>query len=367
MEDLRTAIKLTHKNIYRVFVPIHKDHQQFLTFQIESDLYQFTCLPFGQRSASFCFTKLLKPVVSHLRSLGISVVNYLDDFIIFGESYIACLFPEYTYSHEAVLGFMIDSVRLKIELPIDKKTRIVTTASHFLTRSQCKIRELAQFIGVLVAACPGVKYGFFYCKSLEREKFLALRKNNGNYNATMELSEHAKADILWWKKHIAPAIGKPYPGRSEVIRKAFLSRNVPDSAIATIMSSVSPATLRQYDSTYKLWWHYCSTENISLFKPTIEKVVSFLQHLANTTNYKYGTFNSHISALSLICSTDLVSSPVLKRFKKGISRLRPSRPKYSLTWDPLPVLNYIERLPSPLTLQTLSQKLTLLALEKIIL
>nr|CAI5860450.1 unnamed protein product [Callosobruchus analis] len=47
-------------------------------------------------------------------------------------------------------------------------------------------------------------------------------------------------------------------------------------------------------------------------------------------------------------------------FKKSISRLRWSRPGYTATWDPTPLLTYIENLPSPLSLKTLSYKLTTL-------
>nr|CAH7761122.1 unnamed protein product [Callosobruchus chinensis] len=40
--------------------------------------------------------------------------------------------------------------------------------------------------------------------------------------------------------------------------------------------------------------------------------------------------------------------------------LRPSRPRYTATWDPTPLLNCIENLPLPLSLKTLSYKLTTL-------
>lgn len=82
--------------------------------------------------------------------------------------------------------------------------------------------------------------------------------------------------------------------------------------------------------------------------------------MANKSSIKYGTFNSHTSALSLICSVNLGSNPIIKRFKKGLSRLRPSRPRYNHTWDPMPLLQHIEKLNSPFNLQILSQKLVIL-------
>lgn len=130
-----------------------------------------------------------------------------------------------------------------------------------------------------------------------------------------------------------------------------------------MVSSVAVSTLRQYDTTFRLWWHFCSQEGISNFEPTTAQVLQFLQHLANNSNIKYGTFNSHTSALSFICSKDLGSDLIIKRFKKGLFRLRPSLPRYDSTWDPIPLLQYIEKLTIPIDIQTLSRKLvTLLAL-----
>lgn len=157
MEDLRTAIKLTHKNVFMctidwkdayVLLPVRSDHQQFLKFHFEGQLYQFTCLPLGLCTAPLGFTKL-KPVVSFLRTLGISAVNYLDDFLTFGESFDSCLENVNTAirlfkslgliidKSRSILvpttrirftGLLIDSVRLKIELPDEKKNYIVRLA-----------------------------------------------------------------------------------------------------------------------------------------------------------------------------------------------------------------------------------------------
>ncbi|XP_031357955.1 uncharacterized protein LOC116181685 [Photinus pyralis] len=91
--------------------------------------------------------------------------------------------------------------------------------------------------------------------------------------------------------------------------------------------------------------------------------MDFLQHLFDIGKNSYGSFNSHRSALALILSTDLAGHPVLSRFLKGISKLRPQKPRYNVTWDPQLVLNFLEQRESS-TLQALSEKLiTLLALS----
>lgn len=151
MEDLRTAIRLTHKNVYMTTIDLKDAYflisvdirdRKYLRFTFEGQLYEFTCLPFGLSAAPFCFTKIMKPILSHLRSKNITMVNYLDDFLIFGESFDICLFHtklvlEFLQSlgfiindnksrltpstNTKFLGFLIDSVNLKLELPVEKK------------------------------------------------------------------------------------------------------------------------------------------------------------------------------------------------------------------------------------------------------
>ena len=63
-------------------IPIHPQHQKFLTFQWKGKCFQFTCLPFGLVSAPRVFTKILRPVVGFLRSRGMRCVVYIDDRLL---------------------------------------------------------------------------------------------------------------------------------------------------------------------------------------------------------------------------------------------------------------------------------------------
>nr|CAI5867637.1 unnamed protein product [Callosobruchus analis] len=121
--------------------------------------------------------------------------------------------------------------------------------------------------------------------------------------------------------------------------------------------------MKQYGATYRLWWHYCSEKNIEPFNASAGEVICFLQDLLDKRAYKYGTFNSHRSALALITPGDLGQNNVLKRFLKGVSRLRPATPRYNVTWDPSSVLKYLKDLDTKDSLKRLSEKIaTLLAL-----
>lgn len=130
-----------------------------------------------------------------------------------------------------------------------------------------------------------------------------------------------------------------------------------------MLSSLSEATYRQYDNCIKSWFDYCNTHDYDYFAVSVPIIIHFLTTIFDR-GVKYGTINSHKSALSLILG-NIVNDERIRRFMKGVYRLRPITPKYNFTWDPNIVLNYLaQKFPNDnLNLETLSKKtITLLAL-----
>ena len=79
----------------------------------------------------------------------------------------------------------------------------------------------------------------------------------------------------------------------------------------------------------------------------------------------YGTLNSYRLTLALLAGPGLAKNYIIKRFLNGISKERPAKPRYNLTWDPKIVLDHYRQLPKSyeLPVKGLSQKLiTMLAL-----
>lgn len=119
--------------------------------------------------------------------------------------------------------------------------------------------------------------------------------------------------------------------------------------------------MKQYSVTYKLWWKFCLLSNIDTFEAPVSSVISFLVGLFNEGG-SYGTINSHRSALSLLLGNNIGSDERIKRLLKGIYRQKPSRPKYSTTWEPKQVLDYISKWypNNVLGLDKLTKKLAIL-------
>lgn len=158
-----------------------------------------------------------------------------------------------------------------------------------------------------------------------------------------------------------------FPGCREIISEAFRRKGFPEESVDIALASLAASTLAQYAKPIKLWWSFCNDRGIDWFQPSIPLVLSFLSVQFQDVR-TYGTLNSYRSALSLITNSNLGSDEKIRRFFKGVSVLKPSKPKYALTWDPTPVIEYLASLwpQEDLNLELLTRKLaTLLILVSV--
>lgn len=130
-----------------------------------------------------------------------------------------------------------------------------------------------------------------------------------------------------------------------------------------MLSSLSENTYNQYNCAIKKWIDYCNSHNYDYTAVSVPIIIHFLTEIFDS-GAKYGTVNSYKSALALLLGSNLDDDRI-KRFMKGVFRLRPTKPKYDFTWEPHTVLDYLsQKWPNEdLNLETLTKKtLTLLAL-----
>lgn len=153
---------------------------------------------------------------------------------------------------------------------------------------------------------------------------------------------------------------QPYSNSREIIRRAFATRNLSKGSIDILISSLSSATLRQYNVPLKAWWIFVN-KTYDPFSTTPNIIMEFLLEKYNKGD-SYGTLNTARSAISLIVPEDISNNVIIRRFFKGIFKLRPTKPKYTQTWNTDSVLDFISKL-SPLetlSLKQLSEKLIIL-------
>ena len=255
MEDIRTAINILEQNDFMCsidlkdayfLISVVESSRKYLRFIFDNMLFEFTCLPFGLSTSPYIYSKIMKPVIAILRSKGIRITNYLDDFLILGRTKLECmtkvkytinllkdlgfvinyekskLVPEHCCKY---LGFMLNSKEMRLVLTSEKKIKIKNTIGQILNKQSCKFEELLSLIGVLVAACPAVKWGWLFYKELE-----ALKCKQGSITLcdkkkVIQLPNIVLKDLSWWNEEILTSFNdiRPFKFKKEIFSDASLS------------------------------------------------------------------------------------------------------------------------------------------------
>ena len=193
--------------------------QKYLKFQWRGKLYKYVCFPNGLAFCPRKFTKLLKPVCSHLRQLGHLSASHIDDSYLQGDDYEDCernvkdtvqlfdslgftVHPEkssFVPQHRITfMGSIIDSITMTVYPTSEKIEKIIHTCQALLECPHPTVREVASTLGLLISNFPAAKLGPLHFRSLDMDKIEALRLNKGNFDAFMQLSELSRSDLKWW-------------------------------------------------------------------------------------------------------------------------------------------------------------------------
>ena len=119
---------------------LNKNHRNYVGVSLDGKFYIANVLILGICDAVFAFTKLVRPVVRYLRSRGINILVYIDDFFICHLSeqlsiksrnfllhtLIKCGWLLSVPKHKPVaqkkifLGLQINSITMQFEIPEEK-------------------------------------------------------------------------------------------------------------------------------------------------------------------------------------------------------------------------------------------------------
>ena len=182
------AFKIDLQDAY-FHVPIHPSSRKYLRFAFENSVYQFQVLPFGLNTAPQIFTRLGHTVTAYLHRQGISVIPYLDDWLIHHPDRQVLL------RHQALLLDTLDLVRFilnrkkseldltqdlqflgihlrldlgKALLPESKAGEIVACARHLSSLKVLNYTQVSQLLGSLNWASGLIPLGRLYLRPLQR-------------------------------------------------------------------------------------------------------------------------------------------------------------------------------------------------------
>ena len=245
MDTLETILKLVNKDAYMLSLDlqdayyslkIQPSHRKFLRFEYAGQLYQFTCLPNGLSSGPRLFTKILKVPLSFLREMfAMDIAAYIDDIFLTDKQFDQCLkngqqaadlFQKlgFVISPKSVLtptqciehvGFIIDSINMKVSLPTKKIETILELLDDCLKSEMLSIRLVSKLLGTLEATKPGNRFAQLYTKLLTMAKNEALSESDYEYDDMMILSDEIREDLNWWVQNLRNVYAPIFVGQPD--------------------------------------------------------------------------------------------------------------------------------------------------------
>ena len=129
------AVSLDLEDAY-FHVAIDPRDRKYLRFAYDGTVYEFQVLPFGLSTAPRTFTRLVRAVGAYLKTCGVNLFQYLDDWLVVGGSYDLTL--QYRYLVRTCvqeIGFLINE---------EKSDWVPTQFPSFLGSSLDLVRALAR-------------------------------------------------------------------------------------------------------------------------------------------------------------------------------------------------------------------------------
>ena len=200
-------------------IPIAPEHRRFFTFDLQGTRFQFTTLCFGWNRSPWTFTKVMRVVVKHLRSRGLRLLPYVDDFLVLSPSRSHALRARQLVDatlqrlglrrneaksiweptqHINHLGLTIDTRRALFLVPPSRLHAIRSEARRLLGRARLHRRwlpkrALARFCGLCLSTTLAVPPARLFTRAL----YTAISSRH-LWNIDVRLSQQALTDLRWW-------------------------------------------------------------------------------------------------------------------------------------------------------------------------
>ena len=290
-----------------------------------------TRICFGLRNAPFLFTRVSNFIVRCMARRGYHlVVNYVDDFIVLGDSFESCQQAQLELisllgslgfqvswkkcsspsTITRYLGIDIDSVSMQLSLPEDKLVKLRAELFFFKNKICATKRQLQRLCGIL-SHCSKVIKG---ARTFSR-RIVDLLKGLGDGNPRICLHAEFQKDMQWWRDFatifngVACCISYNY-GQGPVLftdasQTGYGIHIAGDWQAGFFNSEVTPEFV--YDTVYdhQHWFNIdTSSNNIN----ELELIPVYLAMLR---------MSSKVHDCHVVCYTD--NTQVLSNINKGIS------------------------------------------------
>ena len=211
-------------------IPIKKEHQVFLCFQVGQKRYKYLVLPFGLSVGPWVFTEVVKQIKLWTVSQNLSLFQYLDDLINISLSKVLlsqstqvlvtkCIQlglkinlskSELVPTQSIVfLGELLNLVQGIAYTTRERSEKIQSSISMALRLHFVPLTHAESLLGLLVATYPTVPLGRLYLRSLQWQVIQKIRLGRAS-NSVLNLSQQTMAHLLWWMNPQNLSKGVPF-------------------------------------------------------------------------------------------------------------------------------------------------------------
>jgi len=223
-EDIRDCVKLISPNDQFVttdikdgfyHIKVASDFRDYLGFKWKNHYFRWSVLPFGLSISPYYFNKTLRPIVSYLRSLGIRVSVFVDDFLLAATpSNIVDSTDQLLHTLSDLgfqinlekshltptsvikyLGYVISSGRgtITVKAQASRISNLKRTIKRALVSGRLSARALARICGKCVSVAWAVTPGKLFLRNAYR--LLSTRKS---WSEIQILTREVIQEFSWW-------------------------------------------------------------------------------------------------------------------------------------------------------------------------
>ena len=211
-------------------VLVHQRFRKWMRFVWRGQAFQFRALPFGLSTAPLIFTKIVRELLASLRSEGIRVHAYLDDWLLLAASSQTCslharvlvdrsmelgfipnwdkcdLSPSQSFVY---LGMAFSTVDMLVRPAPKRLDKLQETLASLLPRPVASARELSALLGQMESLAPLVPCGRLFKRPLQRGLRAQWSQSRHHWDAPIQLSPWFPSAVQWWQDRARLEQGVP--------------------------------------------------------------------------------------------------------------------------------------------------------------
>ena len=202
---------------------IHESFRDYLGFRFTVDgetfYARYLVCPFGLRDVPFLFTKVLRPLVSHWRRLGIEICLFLDDGFSCAGDFEKALSDSVHVRQDLLRAGIVWSIKKSTWIPTQKLDwvgfswdavagflrikdrrilKLKDLASSLYKKTSCSVRVLAGFVGQVISMAP-VLGDISRLKSRNCQIWVAI---SPDWDGKVVLGDSIKSELKFWIDNI---------------------------------------------------------------------------------------------------------------------------------------------------------------------